>query len=103
MRKATQANGFHYWEHILVYVDDVLVISEHPDRIMKGIGSAFTIKPGSQKEPDLYLGAQIEKHCIYDYSEPTKTRWAMSCNSYVLNAIKTVENSLKDHVNMKES
>jgi hypothetical protein len=32
---------------------------------MKGIGSAFTIKPGSQKEPDLYLGAQIEKHCVF--------------------------------------
>lgn len=96
MRKATKANGFHYWEYILVYVDDVLVISEHPDRIMEAIGSAFTIKPGSQKEPDLYLGAQIEKHCIYDSNEPTKTRWAMSCNSYVSNAIKTVENSMKD-------
>ena len=59
MRKATKSNGLKYWEYILVYVDDVLVISEHPDRIMDGIAGAFTIKPGSMKEPDLIPDGNI--------------------------------------------
>ena len=96
MRKATKSNGLKYWEYILVYVDDVLVISEHPDRIMDGIAGAFTIKPGSMKEPDLYLGATISKHFIHDSDEPTKQRWAISCDNYVANAVKTVESSMKD-------
>ena len=83
MRKTTKAGGFQYWEYILVYVDDVLVISEHPGRIMEAIGTAFTIKPGSMREPDLYLGADISKHFIHDSDEPTKVRWAMSCDNYV--------------------
>jgi hypothetical protein len=96
MRKATKAGGFQYWEYILVYVDDVLVVSEHPGRIMEAIGTAFTIKPGSMKEPDLYLGADISKHFIHDSDEPTKVRWAMSCDNYVATAVKTVEESMKD-------
>ena len=30
MQKVTNSNGFKYWEYVLVDVDDVLCISEHP-------------------------------------------------------------------------
>ncbi len=99
MRKATKADGFQYWEYILCYVDDLLSISENPKRVLDEIEQSretFTLKPGSVKEPDVYLGAQISKHFIEESDTPTKTRWAMSSDSYVKTAVETVERSLKD-------
>jgi hypothetical protein len=31
LRAATKANGEHYYEYIFVYVDDILVLSTHPE------------------------------------------------------------------------
>ena len=95
MRKATKADGFEYWEYVLCYVDDVLVISMDPKSVLDGLTwDDFTLKPGSVKEPDLYLGADISKYYIEESDEPTKCRWAMSSDSYVKTAVKTVEGSL---------
>jgi len=44
---------------IFVYVDDVLVGSEHPGRMMEEIKTALIIKPGSLKEPD-FIWEQIK-------------------------------------------
>ena len=37
---------------------------------MKGLEVTYTLKPGSVKEPDLYLGAQIQKFYIDGSDEP---------------------------------
>ena len=34
MQKATNSNGFRYWEYVLIYVDDVLCVSENPDKVI---------------------------------------------------------------------
>ena len=96
MRKATKPDGTQYWEYILCYVDDVLCISHEPKKLLDCIAVNFTLKAGSVKEPDLYLGAEISKYYIEESNEPTKVRWAMSSDSYVKNAVETVENSLKE-------
>ena len=53
MRKAIKPNGDKILEYVLCYVDDVLVVSHEPQRIMDIIGKSFTLKPGSVKTPDL--------------------------------------------------
>ena len=45
---------------VLIYVDDLLCVSEHPDNVMKALGEFYELKDGSVKEPDIYLGADIE-------------------------------------------
>ena len=59
MRKACKADGTPYWEHVLCYVDDVLVISHCPQGVMDYLASKYTMKDGSVKVPDEYLGSQI--------------------------------------------
>ena len=83
MSKNDKPDGFQYWEYCLCYVDDVLVISHAPQKFMDGLSKRYTLKRGSVKEPDLYLGAQISMHMIPGSDDPTKIRWAMSLDDYV--------------------
>jgi hypothetical protein len=89
MKKNTKADGFKYWEYVLCYVDDVLVISHEPQKVMDYLNSKYTMKKGSVKPPDEYLGAEIRK-----YDTGTKEVWAMSSDLYVKRAIADVETEL---------
>jgi hypothetical protein len=47
---------------LLVYVDDVLAIIPHELKIfIDAIGEYYKVKPRSDKEPDIYLGANVKK------------------------------------------
>jgi hypothetical protein len=48
-----------YYEYLLVYVDDVLVVSHAPEEIMRSIGEQFKIKNNEYGPPTSYLGAGI--------------------------------------------
>ena len=63
---------------------------------MNSINEHYTLKEGSVKKPDLYLGSQIEEFKILNSDEPDKTRWAFSAENYVHNAVKTVEDALRE-------
>jgi hypothetical protein len=77
---------------LLVYVDDVLAISHEPKVLIDAIGEYYKVKLGSDKEPDIYLGANVEKVQMLDGREV----WAMSPCDYVKNAIKTVKGLLAE-------
>jgi hypothetical protein len=77
---------------LLVYVDDVLAISHEPKVLIDAIGEYFKVKPGSDKEPDIYLGANVEKVQMLDGREV----WAMAPRDYIRNAIKTVKGLLAE-------
>ena len=96
MRKATKANGHKYYEYVLCYVDDILAISHDPKTIMDGTNKHYTLKAGSVKKPDIYLGSQILEFKIPNSDDPDKTRWAFSSKDYVKNATKTVETALEE-------
>eukprot|EP00978_Attheya_sp_CCMP212_P010976 scaffold26772_cov27-Attheya_sp.AAC.1 len=34
MRAATKLDGFKYYEHVLIYVNDILALGEHPEKVM---------------------------------------------------------------------
>ena len=75
---------------VLVYVDDVMVISEIPSRTIDGIQSVFKLKGGSAARPDMYLGVSLEQKTN---SQGTKC-WTMSPEKYVDASVKNVEEKL---------
>ena len=95
LRPATRPDGHEYYEYILVYVDDVLVISHQAQLVMDQLGERYTLKAGSVKEPTEYLGADIKKYMVPSetFEEPTEC-WAMSSDTYVKRAIADVNRTL---------
>ena len=91
LRKAVKPDGMKYYEMLFVYVDDILCLSHKAREVINEIGEHYKIKPGSDKEPDLYLGANVEKVQCPDGREV----WATSARDYVANAIETVKALLK--------
>ena len=54
-------DAYKYYKMLLVYVDDVLAISHEPEVLIDAISEYYKVKPGSNKEPDIYLGANVRK------------------------------------------
>jgi hypothetical protein len=90
IRPAAREDGYDYYEMLLVYVDDILAISHEPKVLIDAIGEYYKVKPGSDKEPDINLGANVEKVQMPDGREV----WTTSPRDYVKNAIKTVKGLL---------
>jgi hypothetical protein len=87
IQPAPHKDGYDYYEMLFVYVDNVLAISHEPKILIDAIGEYYKVKPRSDKEPDIYLGANVKKVQMPDGREV----WAMSPCDYVKNAIKIVE------------
>jgi hypothetical protein len=90
IQPAACKDRYTYNKMLLVYVDNVLAISHEPNVLIDAIGEYYKVKPGGDKEPDIYLGANVEKVQIPDGREV----WATSPHDYVKNAIKTVKGLL---------
>ncbi len=90
MRPATKDCGFQYYEYILVYVDDILVISAAPSPVMKTIQKAYRLKE-EPSPPKTYLGATIKSWTLPGDIKPT---WSMNCVQYLKEAIRNVEQEL---------
>ena len=78
MKPASKPDGTEYYQYVICFVDDVAVAMENPKEFMDELGRRFTLKDGSVKEPDMYLGADVKKWYIAGSEEPGKVRWAMS-------------------------
>ena len=97
MRPATRPDGHHYYEYILVYVDDLLVVSHQAQLIMDQLGERYTLKAGSVKVPTEYLGADIKKYSIPPVGTEASTEcWALSSDTYVKRAIADVTRTLAE-------
>ena len=86
MRKNFREGGLAYYEYLLVYVDDILVVSHAPEEVMKQIGSEFEIKNGEYGPPTSYLGAGISKVQITNGEQC----WSMDSKKYVKAAVNVV-------------
>ena len=91
MCPATKADGTKYYEYVLVYVDDILAMSEKPEEIMQSLMNDFTFKGGADGiiPPTDYLGAKLE------WKEDIMGRGCTSYK-YVNAAIQAVEERLKE-------
>jgi hypothetical protein len=90
LKAAVKPNGFEYYEMVLVYVDDVMVISHVPSRTINGIKAVFKLKGDAAAPPDMYLGVTLEKK---ENAAGTKC-WTMSPEKYVNASVKNVEEAL---------
>ena len=87
--------GFKYYEYILVYVDDVLIISHAPEDHLKLIQATYKLNPASIGPPTRYLGADVEK--LTRPGNPTGHEyWSFSAHMFVKNAMKNVKLLLQE-------
>jgi hypothetical protein len=91
MRPAKHSDGSEYYEYILLYVDDALVVSENPEQLLRNeLGRYFTLKEESIGPPKIYLGGHVRK---VELENGVKC-WAFSSSQYVQAAVKNVEEYL---------
>ena len=95
MRSAQQSDGSEYYEYILLYTDDALVISENAEKVLRHeLGSYFNLKEESIGPPKIYIGGSVRKVKLENGVEC----WAFSSSQYVQAAVKKVEEYLAKQV-----
>ena len=94
-RAFAKPDGFKYYEYILVYVDDVLIISHDPQVHLERIKATYELNPSSMGPPQRYLGADIER--VTRPGDPSgREYWSFSAHTYVRNAVKNVKLLLQE-------
>ncbi len=78
---------------MLVYIDDILILSKDPKVTMDELGKLYELKPESVMEPDLYLGANMEKVQLLPNG---KVEWAMGSQTYVRNTVQVIESLIAE-------
>jgi hypothetical protein len=86
---ATKPNGFEYYKYLIVYVDDILVLSHQVKEVMSTIKQLYRPKEPAST-PTTYLGASI-----LEWSISGDKMWAMSSQRYIKEAIRCVEIELQ--------
>jgi len=93
MRPALKSDGSEYWEFVLIYTDDTLVVSENGESLLRTeIGKYFELKEESIGPPDIYLGGKMRKITL----ENGAKAWAFSSSQYVQAAVSNVEDYLRE-------
>ena len=88
MRPAIKSDGNTYYEYILLYVDDALVVSENAESILwNELRRYLHLKEESICPPTIYLGGRVRKIQL----ENGVWAWSFSSSQYVQSAVKNVE------------
>ncbi len=59
-RPSKQATGVEYYKYFLLYVDDVIVISEHAEKVLRDeIGEQWELREASIGPLSKYLGGML--------------------------------------------
>jgi hypothetical protein len=91
LRLSKRSTGEGYYEYILLYVNNVLVISENADNVLRReIGQHFVLWEESIGPPSQYLGGKLRKVTL----ENRNKAWAFGSCQYVQSAVQNVENHL---------
>ena len=91
IKPQTKPNGDRYYEMLLVYVNDILIISHNTKPIIDGIASQFRLKEDSLHAPNQYLGTTIK----ISTDDLGSECWAMSSDEYVKAAVTDVAEDLE--------
>ena len=89
-------DGEPYYEYVLIYTDDILVISDNAESVLRNeLGSGFEkfeLKEESIGPPSQYLGGKLS---LVETSNNTKA-WQFSSSQYVQEAVRNVEKYLAE-------
>jgi hypothetical protein len=98
MRPTIHRDGTDYYEYILRYTDDALVIGEHAEKILRNeLGRYFELKETSIGPPKIYLGGHVRKVQL----DNGVNCWAFGSSQYVQSAVANVEAYLEKQANAK--
>jgi len=81
LRPQTKPNGFEYYEHVLIFVDDMLHVSHDCKPTLKTLATTCELKDDSYGTPERCLGANVKKYDL---------------ENYVKSAVATVKGILKE-------
>ena len=87
-------DNYNYYSYVLLYVDNCLCICHDAEAEIHKIDNFFTMKKGSVGDPDVYLGAKVKRMKIPNGVQA----WALSSSKYVQEAVRKVENYLRDEL-----
>ena len=91
MRPSTKSDGSPYYEYVLLYVDDVLVIAEQGEHVLrKEIGKYFEMKEESTGPSTIYLGGKLSFVTLDNGAQA----WSFSSSQYEQAAVQNVEQYL---------
>lgn len=91
-RPATMDDGTEYYEYVLLYCDDILVISHRAELVLRNeMGKDFKLKEKSIGKPDQYLGGKLREVEM----ENGQKCWAFGSAQYVKAAVDNVESYLQ--------
>jgi hypothetical protein len=93
-------SGEEYWELLLVYVDDILIISHEAKKHLEKLVTFYEFNLASVGPPTRYLGANVSKVTIPGDSSGSEY-CAISSRSYVQNAVKNVKEMLQSEGGLK--
>jgi hypothetical protein len=91
MMARTRDDHFEYSSYVLIYVDDILVISHEALADLRKIDHYFKMKNDSVGDPDIYLGSKLRKVVLSNGVHA----WMISPTKYIREAINNVERHLE--------
>ena len=88
------SDGFEHYEYVLLYVNDVLAISDDPTEVLQNIDKYFGLNPGSLAEPSIYLSAKLKLMKMENWL----VAWSLSVSKYTQETMKNMEQYFKDNI-----
>lgn len=94
-KKSYRKDQTAYYEYMVVYVDDVICISETPDHWIKLLASQYRLRDiGSPKR---FLGSDIKSKQYIDENGDQAMCWAFGSDTYVKDACVLAEEQMRKH------
>jgi hypothetical protein len=81
---------FKYYEYLLVYVDNVLIVSHSPKIHLERIKESYELNRSSVGPPMQYLGADVEQ-LTRPRDNTGREYWSFLAHTYVCNAVRNVK------------
>ena len=93
IRPATKADGEHYYEFILVYVDNLLAMIQCALSVIREVVEKFKLKKDKIEPPDICLGGRLARKELNGNQV-----WTMISVEYVKAVVKNLEERLKKKI-----
>ena len=93
VKRNSNGDILEYYEYLLVYVDDLLLVSHDPAPTFDKIMEYYDLKGDKYDKPDRYLGANVSE---WEFSDKSKA-WSMGSYDYIRNACDIVKGLAETH------